>query len=184
MLDIGFQEMLILGVIALLVFGPYKLPELGRALGRAIREFRRASDEFRSTIETNLQINSDPVMFPPSAEAPADTLRAAETSAPLGAGVDSSGLPAPSDAVPSGAPQEAGVPAGAGADGEGGGLSFGPVDPFCAQRGGRLFHRSTCAWAARIPESDRIVLKRAAEGGELGLLRCPVCDPVDADTSS
>ena len=55
MFDIGFQEMLVIGVLALLVFGPGKLPELGRMIGRALREFRRASDEFRSTVETNLQ---------------------------------------------------------------------------------------------------------------------------------
>src|SRR5919204_5936918 len=61
MFDIGLQEMLVIGVIALLVFGPSKLPDLGRMFGRAMREFRRASDEFRSTVETNLQINeTDP----------------------------------------------------------------------------------------------------------------------------
>ena len=47
MLDIGFQEILVMGVIALLVFGPDKLPDLGKRLGRAMREFRRASDDFR-----------------------------------------------------------------------------------------------------------------------------------------
>src|SRR2546425_13246722 len=57
MFDIGLQEMLVIGVLALLVFGPSKLPELGRMVGRALREFRRASDEFRSTVETNLHIN-------------------------------------------------------------------------------------------------------------------------------
>src|SRR5881628_7508 len=57
MFDIGLQEMLVIGVLALLVFGPGKLPELGRMIGRALREFRRASDEFRSTVETNLHIN-------------------------------------------------------------------------------------------------------------------------------
>ena len=57
MFDVGLQEMLLIGVIALLVFGPSKLPELGRMLGRAMREFRRASDEFRQTVETNLHIN-------------------------------------------------------------------------------------------------------------------------------
>src|ERR1043166_3401994 len=66
MFDIGLQEMLVIGVIALLVFGPSKLPELGRMVGRAMREFRRASDEFRSTVETNLNLNdSDPVTHPP-----------------------------------------------------------------------------------------------------------------------
>ena len=65
MFDIGLQEMLVIGVLALLVFGPGKLPELGRMVGRALREFRRASDEFRSTVETNLHINDpDPVVAP------------------------------------------------------------------------------------------------------------------------
>src|SRR5262249_57638355 len=67
MFDIGLQEMLVIGVLALLVFGPSKLPELGRMVGRALREFRRASDEFRSTVETNLHINDpDPRPPPPS----------------------------------------------------------------------------------------------------------------------
>src|SRR5437899_7185206 len=67
MFDIGLQEMLVIGVIALLVFGPARLPELGRMVGRAMREFRRASDEFRSTVETNLQLNEpDPIPSTPS----------------------------------------------------------------------------------------------------------------------
>ena len=69
MFDIGLQEMLVIGVLALLVFGPSKLPELGRMVGRALREFRRASDEFRSTVETNLHIND-----PEFARAAADML--------------------------------------------------------------------------------------------------------------
>src|SRR5438132_369141 len=80
MFDIGFQEMLVIGVLALLVFGPGKLPELGRMIGRALREFRRASDEFRSTVETNLHLNDpDPIIQPPSAPiepAPVATLPA------------------------------------------------------------------------------------------------------------
>ena len=44
MFDIGLQEMLVIGILALLVFGPSKMPELGRMVGRALREFRRASD--------------------------------------------------------------------------------------------------------------------------------------------
>ena len=65
MFDIGLQELALIFVIALLVFGPKNLPQLGRSLGRAMREFRRASDEFRSTIETNLRINElDPIPDP------------------------------------------------------------------------------------------------------------------------
>ena len=67
MFDIGLQEMLLIGVIALLVFGPTKLPELGRMVGRAMREFRRDSDEFRSTVETNLNMND---LDPPRPPAP------------------------------------------------------------------------------------------------------------------
>src|SRR5215470_14310839 len=75
MFDIGLQEMLVIGVLALLVFGPSKLPELGRMVGRALREFRRASDEFRSTVETNLHINDpDPPPPAPSFETTASSL--------------------------------------------------------------------------------------------------------------
>ena len=69
MFDIGLQELVLIFVVALLVFGPKNLPQLGRSLGRAMREFRKASDEFRSTIETNLQINEPepPPSYPSSA---------------------------------------------------------------------------------------------------------------------
>ena len=64
MFDVGFQEMLLIMVLALIVFGPSKLPELGKMIGRAMREFRRASDEFRSTVETNLNIHDVDVPSP------------------------------------------------------------------------------------------------------------------------
>src|SRR5947209_2974543 len=51
---IGMQEMIALFVIALLLFGPKKLPELGRTLGKAISEFRRAKNELKSTFESHL----------------------------------------------------------------------------------------------------------------------------------
>ena len=49
--NIGFPEMLFILFLALLIFGPRKLPELGKALGRGLAEFRRASNELRATIE-------------------------------------------------------------------------------------------------------------------------------------
>ncbi len=52
MFDIGLQELILIFVIALLVFGPKNLPQLGRSLGRAMREFKKASAEFESTIRT------------------------------------------------------------------------------------------------------------------------------------
>src|SRR3972149_5449668 len=76
MFDIGFQELILILVVALLVFGPRRLPELGRSLGRAMREFRRATEEFRSTVETNLHIN-EPDPIPAAPPEPAATQPAA-----------------------------------------------------------------------------------------------------------
>ncbi|MDH7512142.1 MAG: Sec-independent protein translocase protein TatB [Clostridiales bacterium] len=53
--NIGFPELLIILAIALLIFGPKKLPEVGRSIGRAIREFRRTSDEIKGRIEEEIQ---------------------------------------------------------------------------------------------------------------------------------
>jgi TatA/E family protein of Tat protein translocase len=47
---IGFQELLVILVIALLVFGPKQLPELARSLGRGLAEFRRASTDLRQSL--------------------------------------------------------------------------------------------------------------------------------------
>ena len=48
---LGVPEVILIFVVALLLFGPRKMPEIGRTLGRAIGEFRRASNEFKRTIE-------------------------------------------------------------------------------------------------------------------------------------
>jgi TatA/E family protein of Tat protein translocase len=46
---LGWQEMMLIFVLALLIFGPKKLPELGKTIGKAMTEFRRASSDFKST---------------------------------------------------------------------------------------------------------------------------------------
>ena len=51
---LGGQEMIVIFILALLLFGPKKLPELGRMLGKAITEFRRAKNELKATLETHL----------------------------------------------------------------------------------------------------------------------------------
>ena len=153
MFDIGLQELLLIGVLALLVFGPSKLPELGRMFGRAMREFRRASDEFRSTVETNLHINDPEPIVPP--------ITATASTEPVVAATDAAPLPAEADLVPA----DTAV------------VAESPGEPYCAQRGSRIFHRRECTWVARIPEVDRIYMKTVAEGREQGFSTCPVCEP-------
>jgi TatA/E family protein of Tat protein translocase len=53
---IGMQELIIIFVIALIVFGPRKLPQLGKSLGRSIAEFKRASNELRNTLEDEIRV--------------------------------------------------------------------------------------------------------------------------------
>ena len=53
---IGMQELIIIFVIALIVFGPRKLPHLGKSLGRSIAEFKRASNELRNTLEDEIRV--------------------------------------------------------------------------------------------------------------------------------
>ena len=51
MWNLGFPELLIIFVVALVIFGPRKLPELGRSLGKGLSEFKRASNELKRTWE-------------------------------------------------------------------------------------------------------------------------------------
>ena len=54
--SIGMPELVIILVIALIIFGPRKLPELGKSLGRSLSEFKRASNELRSTLEDEIRV--------------------------------------------------------------------------------------------------------------------------------
>ncbi len=48
---LGLPELILIFAVALLLFGPRKMPQIGRSIGRALGEFRRASNEFKRTIE-------------------------------------------------------------------------------------------------------------------------------------
>jgi len=79
---IGMPELIVILVIALIIFGPRKLPELGRSLGKSIAEFKRASNELKNTLEEEIRVEetktasvarpaySAPDIPPPVAAAP------------------------------------------------------------------------------------------------------------------
>ena len=54
--SIGMPELIIIFVIALIIFGPRKLPELGRSLGKSLAEFKKASNELKSTLEEEIRL--------------------------------------------------------------------------------------------------------------------------------
>lgn len=65
---LGVPEMIFIMLLALLVFGPKRLPEIGRTLGKGIGEFRRASNELKRSINTELALEEQPE--PPPLRAP------------------------------------------------------------------------------------------------------------------
>lgn len=74
---IGVQEMIAIFLIALLLFGPKKLPELGRTLGKALTEFRRAKNELKNTFESHMaelereaRMDSEPKYIPSPSSSP------------------------------------------------------------------------------------------------------------------
>ncbi|MBI4462572.1 MAG: twin-arginine translocase TatA/TatE family subunit [Acidobacteria bacterium] len=72
---IGVTELLFVLLLALLLFGPRKLPELGRSLGRGLAEFRRASNELRTTIENEMQSLEREGSTPAAPDEPAKTIQ-------------------------------------------------------------------------------------------------------------
>jgi TatA/E family protein of Tat protein translocase len=54
--SIGAPELLIIFIIALLIFGPRKLPKLGKSLGKSLAEFKRASNDLKNTLEEEIEL--------------------------------------------------------------------------------------------------------------------------------
>jgi TatA/E family protein of Tat protein translocase len=87
--SIGMPELIIIFVIALIIFGPRKLPELGRSLGKSLAEFKRASNELKSTLEEEIRLEEQQQQraeaakpVGPTVVAPAETA-AQEASVPV-----------------------------------------------------------------------------------------------------
>jgi sec-independent protein translocase protein TatA len=94
--SIGMPELIIIFVIALIIFGPRKLPELGRSLGKSLAEFKRASNELKSTLEEEIRLEEQRSAFEASKAAKeaqatttpapaAETVAAAEEPVPVAA---------------------------------------------------------------------------------------------------
>ena len=83
MFGIGMPELLIVLVVALLVLGPKKLPDIARSLGRGMAEFRRASTELRNTLTAPIEQppESGPAT-PPAAAKTAETAKTDDTAKP------------------------------------------------------------------------------------------------------
>ena len=82
---LGGPELFLILVIALIVFGPRKLPEIGKNMGRMIGEFRRASQDFQRTIEDEVAAVNREVQVPPTDASTPKTLPEAVTPAAVSA---------------------------------------------------------------------------------------------------
>jgi sec-independent protein translocase protein TatB len=65
MFGIGTSELLLILLIALIVLGPKEIPKVARTLGRAMREFQRATDELRRTIDMEIEYDEEARVKPP-----------------------------------------------------------------------------------------------------------------------
>ncbi len=70
--SIGMPELIVIFFIALIIFGPRKLPELGRSLGRSLGEFRRASNELRHTLDEEIRVEEQRAATPASKNEPVE----------------------------------------------------------------------------------------------------------------
>lgn len=73
---IGVPELILIFVVALIVFGPRKLPELGKSLGKSIAEFKRASNDLRSTLDEEIRLEERRTPAPAPTQAAPPSLAA------------------------------------------------------------------------------------------------------------
>ena len=99
--NIGAPELIIILVIALLILGPGKLPEVGSSLGKSIREFRKASTDIQDSVKVDVDTSPLPATPAPAATAPAAPA-AAVAAAVAAPPVDAA--PAAAPAAPAAAP--------------------------------------------------------------------------------
>jgi len=129
--SLGLPEILLIMVIALLVFGPKRLPEIGRTLGKGLAEFRKATNDLKNTISTELSIEDEQPSRPRRVDlasvapvfgqepAPAARPLPAETMAQVPQGAESAPPQEPAELAPTAAvPAAEPLPPAASASGE------------------------------------------------------------------
>jgi TatA/E family protein of Tat protein translocase len=79
--SLGLPELLLIFAVALIVFGPKKLPEIGRTLGKALGEFKKATDDLKNTIEREVRLEETKTITTPVI-ASTPTVSRAEPAAP------------------------------------------------------------------------------------------------------
>lgn len=84
--SLGMGELVVIFAVALLFFGPRKLPELGRSLGKTLQEFRRASNELKHTLDEEISLEertkaTAELPAPAATPAPADSAASADPAA-------------------------------------------------------------------------------------------------------
>jgi TatA/E family protein of Tat protein translocase len=79
--SIGMPELIIVLVIALIIFGPRKLPELGKSLGRSLNEFKRASTDLQNTLEQEIKLEEEKEQQAKTSPPPSTIDETAETGA-------------------------------------------------------------------------------------------------------
>ena len=94
MFGLGFWEIAVILGVALIIFGPAKLPELARSLGRGLREFRKATDDFKRTIDTEMYAPEPEPERKPAAPMPEPLPSTVARPAPHGPGAQSEAEPA------------------------------------------------------------------------------------------
>lgn len=110
--SLGVPELLLIFVVILIVFGPRRIPEIGRTLGKALGEFRKATDDLKSTIEREVRLE-ELKQITPSVVAPFESVARSEPweSRPVDEAASEQAAEVPSDRVAEENPQDPADPA-------------------------------------------------------------------------